>query len=187
MEEDARRTAACDHGRMDFTGHRFHTAAATHLPVLRALIDDLHITDILDRHLPKHPLARVSDAQCVVALILNILSGRLALWRMAAWLEEIDLELVLGEGVQVNAFHDTRLGEALDHIDALGTDVVLSEVAVGWVSRPSHPHSYCVHLDTSSVSVYGRYLGVPEPTPTHGFSKDKRPDLKQLIFGLSVA
>lgn len=172
---------------MDLSGLQLRAAPASHLPVLRAIIDDLDIVGVVDTLLPKHPGARVSDAQCVVALILNILSGRLALWRMASWLEEIDLELVLGEGVEADAFNDTRLGEALEHIDAVGTDTVLSRVVLPVVGRPEHPRSYCVHLDTTSVSVYGRYLTVTgPPVPTHGFSKDKRPDLKQLIFGLSV-
>ena len=49
-----------------------------------------------------------------------------------------------------------------------------------------------VHFDTTSISVYGDYLppeGPPDPqapavpfTITHGYSKDKRPDLKQFVF-----
>ena len=52
--------------------------------------------------------------------------------------------------------------------------------------RAAHPVCYCAHLDTTSVSVYGRYLDAPPPIPVHGHSKDKRPDLRQLIFGLSM-
>ena len=48
-----------------------------------------------------------------------------------------------------------------------------------------------VHFDTTSISVYGDYLP-PEGQPalqeqavpftiTHGYSKDKRPDLKQFV------
>src|SRR3989475_11315110 len=49
-----------------------------------------------------------------------------------------------------------------------------------------------VHFDTTSISVYGAYLppeGSPDQqapavpcTMTHGYSKDKRPDLKQFVF-----
>src|SRR2546428_1776220 len=49
-----------------------------------------------------------------------------------------------------------------------------------------------VHFDTTSISVYGDYLppeGPPDQqtpavpfTITHGYSKDKRPDLKQFVF-----
>ena len=43
-----------------------------------------------------------------------------------------------------------------------------------------------VHFDTTSKSVYGDYLppdGQEVPfTITHGYSKDKRPDLKQFVL-----
>jgi transposase len=46
-----------------------------------------------------------------------------------------------------------------------------------------------VHFDTTSVSVYGEYLPPEDQqehevpfTITHGYSKDKRPDLKQFVF-----
>ena len=43
-----------------------------------------------------------------------------------------------------------------------------------------------VHQDTTSVSVWGDYKPAPgDPFRiVHGFSKDKRPDLKQFIFSL---
>jgi len=46
-----------------------------------------------------------------------------------------------------------------------------------------------VHFDTTSVSVYGDYLPPEDPqapevpfTITYGYSKDKRPDLKQFVL-----
>ncbi len=68
----------------------FSAIPVAHLPVLRALIDRLGIHDILDRSLPKHPLSRVSDADCVVAMMLNILCGRVALFRMDGWLARVN-------------------------------------------------------------------------------------------------
>src|SRR5207244_6524921 len=45
-----------------------------------------------------------------------------------------------------------------------------------------------VHFDTTSKSVYGDYLpGEGQEVPfsiTYGYSKDKRPDLKQFVFSL---
>jgi hypothetical protein len=89
-----------------------------HLPVIRACLDKLGVFAALDEHLPRHALAHASDAECLAVMVLNILSGRVALWRMDQRFEHIDLELLLGEGVQPGWFHDNRLGRALDHIDA---------------------------------------------------------------------
>jgi len=44
-----------------------------------------------------------------------------------------------------------------------------------------------IHHDTTTVAFHGRYDGsVDEPRITRGHSKDHRPDLKQLVFGLNV-
>jgi hypothetical protein len=45
-----------------------------HLPVVRAAIDALGFKAVVDKFLPKHPLANASDAECVIAMVLNILS-----------------------------------------------------------------------------------------------------------------
>ena len=165
---------------------RTRSLPAAHLPVIRGIIDQLGIVDVLDAFCPRHPLSKVSDAECVVAMLLNILSGRVALWRMDKWLELLDVELVLGEGVEAGFFHDTRLGQTLDHLDEVGTDRILGELVTRYLSRDGAASEYSVHLDTTSLSVYGVYDVDSELELTFGFSKDKRPDLRQLVFGLSV-
>jgi hypothetical protein len=99
--------------------------------------------------------------------------------------EHVDLELLLGDGVQANWFHDNRLGRALDHIDKAGTDTLLSEVVVRYLNRED-VGPFSVHLDHTSVSVYGAYDTDQQPTPAHGHSKDHRPDLKQLVVSPPV-
>lgn len=159
---------------------------AAHLPVIRGILDQFGLVEVLDAHLPKHALAKVSDAECVVAMILNILSGRVALWRMDKWLELLDAELVLGKGIEPAQFNDTRLGQALDRLDEVGTDRILGDVATRYLTRYAREPERTVRIDTTSVSVYGEYDQDTPLSITHGFSKAKRPDLKQLVFGLSL-
>jgi hypothetical protein len=47
-----------------------------HLPVIRACLDQLGVFAVLDEHLPQHPQAHGSDAECLAVMVLNILSGR---------------------------------------------------------------------------------------------------------------
>ncbi len=61
-----------------------------HLPLIRAVIDDLGIVPVLEERSPKHPRSVMSDADCVVLMILNVLSGRVALHRMNDWLDRSD-------------------------------------------------------------------------------------------------
>ena len=96
--------------------HFLKTAPIAHLPLVREAIDRLHIPAVLDLFLPKKAGQHVSDAQCVVVLIENILSdsGRVALYRVEDWLETRDPELMVGPGVFAHDFNDDRLAACLD-------------------------------------------------------------------------
>lgn len=158
-----------------------------HLPFVRAVLDQLGILDHIEGHCPTHTLNRVSDAQCVGALILNALCGRPSLYRMDEWLGRLDLEVLFGPEVDGSAFNDTRLATALDHLDAVGTDNVLAGIARAYLAQDDG--ECCVlsiHHDTTSVVLQGAYDTEAQPKPAYGHSKDHRPDLKQLIFGLSL-
>ena len=143
---------------MDTDDLEIRSLAVGHLPLIRACIDHLGIVDVLNAHLPRHPLAKASDAECVAVMILNIMSGRVGLWRMDQRFEHIDIELLLGEGVKAEWFHDNRLGRALDHIDAAGTDTLLSDVVLNYLNTLD-PGPFSINLDHTTVSVYGRYEG----------------------------
>jgi transposase len=157
-----------------------------HLPFVRAVVDQLGILQAIDQRCPEHPLNRVSDAQCVLALILNVLCGRPALYRMDEWLGRLDIDVLFGEGVPADAFNDTRLAEALDHLDEVGTDTILADIVRAYLAEEGEPRAFSAHHDTTSVSLSGAYETEAEPRPALGFSKDHRPDLKQLIYGLTL-
>ena len=169
---------------MDLEGLEIVARPVGHLPLVRAVVGELGLLDVIEAHCPRHPLNRVSDAECVLAMLLNVLCGRPALYRMDQWLGRLDVDVLFGEGVEADAFHDTRLGEALDHLDEVGTDTILFDIAQRYLL--DHPEPFSAHHDTTSVSVFGAYDGDADPQPLHGFSKDHRPDLKQLIYGLTL-
>jgi transposase len=97
------------------------------------------------------------------------------------FLEEKDIELLLGKAVSLSQFTDHNIGRALDKIFETGTQKIfgqLSQNAVnGFQIKPTG-----AHYDTTSVTVYGDYDMTDEPFEiTYGHSKDKRPDLKQFL------
>ena len=164
-----------------------------HLPLVRHAIDELGIPEVIDSVSPPDPRHRVTDGECVKVMILNVLQGRVSLYKMQEWLSLTDAELLLGRDVPVDAFNDDRLGHCLDRLFDNGTEFIFSRVAQQVLCRPEMGTSYSVHNDTTSVKLFGRYEEDPEdpwpaeaPRPKQGFSKDHRPDLKQLIFGLCL-
>ena len=99
-----------------------------------------------------------------------------------------DTARLLGKAVPAEAFHDDTAGRVLDRLSATGTMKVCTACAV----RADQVFGFdqrSVHCDTTSVTVYGDYLP-PAASKEHtrpfritsGYSKDKRPDLKQCGF-----
>jgi transposase len=117
----------------------------------------------------------------VLGMVLDTLSGRSPLYRLKDFLEEKDIELLLGNAASLDRFTDHNIGRALDKIFETGTQKIfgqLSQNAVnGFQIKPTG-----AHYDTTSVTVYGDYAMTDEPFEiTYGHSKDKRPDLKQFL------
>jgi len=170
-------------------GAEVRAVTVRHLPLVRWVIDHIGIYQTIDRLLPKDGRMEVSDADCVTLMIDNILHGRVALYKMGDWLAGTDVEVVLGDGCPPGAFYDDRLAGTLDRLFHLGTDDVLSEVVAGYLRSDEAPDEYSAHTDTTTLTLYGAYdrdLEPGEPTPTWGHSKDHRPDLKQLVYGVTL-
>jgi transposase len=75
----------------------------------------------------------------------------------------------------------------LDRLYEVGTQRIFSALSVAALDRfPVSTHH--AHFDTTSVNLYGDYLaaqGAEAPFKiAHGYSKDKRPDLKQFVLSL---
>jgi len=123
----------------------------------------------------------LQPGEVVLGMVLDTLSGRSPLYRLKNFLEEKDVELLLGKAVPLEQFTDHNIGRALDKIFETGTQKIfgqLSQNAVGGFQiKPVG-----AHYDTTSISVYGDYEMTDEPFEiTYGHSKDKRPDLKQFL------
>ena len=157
------------------------------LVVLWNLARRLGIIELLDRLLAWDPeQCRLSPAQRIFALAISLLFDRTALYRMWEVFEAQDLEVVFGPGITPEAFNDAALGRALDKLAEGGAPVFL-QLCHKVLTTLGVPYRR-LHVDTSSFSVEGAY---EEQEPgyvriEHGYSKDKRPDLKQFIIGLAT-
>jgi len=167
----------------------FRPCPLAHLPLISMVARRLGIHSAVDAALPRDGRNKVSDAECVDLMLLNILSGRVGLYHMGPWLAVTDWASVLGAGCDPDHFSDSRLAGTLDRIFDYGPDNLLTEVVVGYLRGDSAPSEYSVHQDTTTLTLHGeyeRFYKPGEPRPAQGHNKDHRPDLKQLVYGLSV-
>ena len=158
-----------------------------HLPTAAAYCRCLGLVKLVDEMVPTQMALRPGLA--TQAMVLDVLSGRMPLYRVEQFLLGQDIELLLGESVPAHAFNDTNLGRLLDAIFKAGTSKIITELGIRATSifrLDTTVPSY----DTTSTSVWGEYRACEGETPpsgprvTYGHSKDHHPELKQFMTEL---
>ena len=168
-------------------GESIRASDVRYLPIVSAFARTIGVVEEVDR-LCGHK-SGISHGRIVLALMVDALSGRTPLFRLPQAFAKLDTELLLGEAISPEKLNDDAVGRALDRIFDVGTNKVLSAVALRAVKLFDLDTTH-VHQDTTSHSVYGDYDLYGEESHdqpfviTFGFSKDHRPDLKQLVHSL---
>jgi transposase len=157
-----------------------------HLPIVKAYADKIGLVEAINEVVPTE--MAVDAGTIVLGMILDTLSGRSPLYRLEEFFTHQDTALLLGKAVAPEAFQDDTVGRVLDRLYDTGTMKVFTACAIR-ADRVCGFDKRYVHFDTTSIMVYGDYL-LPEEAQesevpfriTYGYSKDKRPDLKQFVF-----
>ena len=154
-----------------------------HLPIIKAYADQLGLVSLINHYVPT--AMGVDAGTVVLALVLDTLSGRSPLYRLEEFFAQQDTELLLGKTVPPQALNDDTAGRVLDRLYDFGTMRLFTACAVRAATRFGLERRY-VHFDTTSRSVWGDYqFAETQDLPfqvTYGYSKDKRPDLKQFVL-----
>jgi transposase len=154
-----------------------------HLPILKAYADQLGLVSIINHYVPTQ--MDVDAGTIVLGLVLDTLSGRSPLYRLQEFYAHQDTALLLGKAIPPHAFTDDTVGRVLDRLYDFGTMRLFTACAVRAALRFGVERRY-VHFDTTSRSVWGDYqFAETQDLPfqvTYGYSKDKRPDLKQFVL-----
>jgi transposase len=154
-----------------------------HLPILKAYADQLGLVSLINHYVPT--AMGVDAGTVVLAMVLDTLSGRSPLYRLEEFFAQQDTALLFGKAVPPQALNDDTAGRVLDRLYDFGTMRLFTACAVRAAMRFSLERRY-VHFDTTSRSVWGDYqFAETQDLPfqvTYGYSKDKRPDLKQFVL-----
>src|SRR5918992_1830599 len=154
-----------------------------HLPIIKAYADQLGFVGLINHYVPTE--MDVDAGTVVRGLVLDTLSGRSPLYRLEEFFAHQDTALLLGKALPPQAFTDDTVGRVLDRLYDMGTMKLFTACAVRAAARFGLERRY-VHFDTTSCRVWGDYqFAEDQDLPfqvTYGYSKDKRPDLKQFIL-----
>jgi transposase len=158
------------------------------LPLLHAIAKRMRLKEILYKYLPAHGNEDIPAVETLMLLVYNLIMGKYPLYRLQEWVDSIDFRCIDNQAYEGVEFNDDRFGRVLNKLYQVDRASLMTELVVNFVNE------FTVSLervsnDSTTIKAFGRYEG---RTPTglelkNGNSKDHRPDLKQLVFSLSVA
>ena len=180
-------------GCMTEQAYEYETQRLDHLGIVAGVCKRINLINIIDGSLPSPVERKVSCGQATQAMVLNALglTGR-ALYLMPEYMRNKPVDLLIGEGLRAEDFNDDTLGRALDELQQAGVTGMFAGIAAEALQVYGVEADY-VHLDSSSFMLRGEYDSdyVQKMAQLYeaveikqGYSKDQRPDLKQVVVNL---
>ena len=160
-----------------------------HHGIVMGVIKDLDIIEQINQKLNVYDDEKMSVGERVAAMIMNGLGFTdQPLSLLPEFFEELPLEELFGKKCTAEDFDRFSLSRALDRIYNYGEENLFAEVAAH-ACKTAGVDTSCQSFDTTSFSCSGEYDNETDEgcvKVTHGYSKDHRPDLKQIVTELLV-
>ena len=155
-------------------------------PIIRHYLAELDASGIVRSCLGSARQGEVDHAMVACALVHNVLVSPGPMYRLGEWLKGIEPEALDLSPEQVAAINDDRAARALDALASRRGKNVMFRLALRVIKRFGLDTSR-VHFDTTPVTLYGEYAVADAAAKVaRGRNASRRPDLKQLMFGLNV-
>src|SRR5438132_12430018 len=87
-------------------------APVAHLPLVLGVLRKLEVAQLIDTLIPPNPAHVLSNGRGVEALVLAILDGHHALYKVGRRLDERGMLPLLQPGLEMLSVHDTRLADS---------------------------------------------------------------------------
>jgi transposase len=157
------------------------------LPIIQQIIDTLGIEGILRDHVKHDTRDKIPVSRVLASALCNVILERYPLYKMGHWAMQRGL---VAEDM-ADCFNDDRIGRALDRLFVADRAALIGAVTVKAIKTFSIDTGR-IHNDATSIKLFGNYTDYEDvndaakPARSQN-SKDHRPDLKQVVFSLSVA
>ncbi len=165
-----------------------------HLPLVMDVLRRSGLLNIIDHAIQDDRRCKVSTSDCVSVILCSVFLGHHDLWRMSDRLGPYDMATIMRDpGFLFSEFTEERLAKALDDLYAANLDKLMTAVALQVIEQ-FRINTDFLHFDTTSLSFFGAHeredfgsmsddISPTPPRIVFGYSKDHRPDLKQIMFG----
>jgi transposase len=164
------------------------------LPIVNHFLDRLGVDRALAAFVPADDRRlRLAPATALGVVVRNLIVDHEPVYALAEWAWPYQPELLGLEAGQVELLNDDRVGRALDRLFDADRASLLTEVVLGAI-RSFRIDCSQLHNDSTTVTFAGNYKAADGRTRggkataaiTFGYNKDHRPDLRQLVWILTV-
>jgi len=162
------------------------------LPIVNRFIKRMDLYSIFNKHVPQLGDAKISHAEVILVLIRSICIERHPVYKLAEWASPFDSKMLGLRDLESKVLNDDKVGRTIDALFDADRATLMTEIVLKMVSEFNIDLSQ-LHNDSTSVTFAGRYEAPRDRRKkkalliTEGHNKDHRPDLKQLVFSLSVS
>jgi transposase len=166
------------------------------LPIIDQLLQRMRLDEFLRAYLPRADRrCRIAPSIGVTLLLKNLLLSRQPLYGIGEWTARFDPNALGFTENQLPALNDDRIGRCLDRL--FQSDITSLVLALAThVIQEFQVDLDELHNDSTTITFHGAYADAAQEEKrgqrtrlaiTWGHNKDHRPDLKQLLYILTVA
>jgi transposase len=166
------------------------------LPIINRILQRLRLEHILRDYLPRADRrCRIDPATGLLVLLRNLLLSREPLYGVGEWAARHAPDLLGLSHQQFVSLNDDRIGRCLDRLFQNDCGSIALAVATHAV-REFKVALDELHNDSTTITFHGDYKDADKEEKrkdqtrlaiTWGHNKDHRPDLKQLLFILTIS
>lgn len=159
-----------------------------HLGIVAGVCKEIGLAESVDNIVGVNSQQKVSTGEAVIAMVINALGfTSKPLYMYPEYMAKKPVKLLFKKGLEPEDFNDDTIGRALDRIYENNPTNIFMHVSFEALRKMGVNRNF-FHLDTTSISVHGKYENSEdEEIPieiTYGHPKDGRPDLKQYMISL---
>jgi transposase len=177
-------------------GHQLLSYRVGLLPIVNRILERPRLEETFRDYLPRADRrCRIDPATGLLILLKNLLLSREPLYGIGEWAARHAPDLLGLAQDQIASLNDDRLGRCLDRLFQNDCGSIALTVAAHAVTEFGVKLDQ-LHNDSTTITFHGRYKDAAQEEKrkdqtrlaiTWGHNKDHRPDLKQLLFILTIA
>lgn len=175
-------------------GFTLHTERLGPLPLINHFIERIGLHATLSRHVASDARCAITHASALGVLLRSIIVEREPIYRQHETVHGFADGMFGISSRQMEHLSDDRLGRALDRLFDADRTALLTELVLA-VGQRFGVRFDEFHNDSTTISLCGSYRSAQgrrirartAPAVTYGHSKAHRPDLKQLLFILTMS